>query len=294
MLRTDITPAILMARQAGTLPGRFGLVVTRLEEQRLDAEVAIEAVDACAERLPACGERPPSRRHRRGLRLHGAPARRREELHHDRAEEQLPRHGARINDAHRVREPSSSDGSTQVAVGDRVRAERAPELALFRCTQMILCVTRSAAARPARPRRPCRPPPARPRRSTSARWTMLQDLLDAVPPPLEPLDLARSTASSAACSSSRAPRSSARWLPFVTASTARLAARLDPAPLHALVLRRHAELEAAISARRWFDPWVFELDADRRTTIDDVSGAAVEPSTRGWPASRPPSSSSRR
>ena len=42
MLRTDITPAILMARQAGTLPGRFGLVVTRLEEQRLDAEVAIE------------------------------------------------------------------------------------------------------------------------------------------------------------------------------------------------------------------------------------------------------------
>ena len=27
MLRTDITPASLMARQAGTLPGRFGLVV---------------------------------------------------------------------------------------------------------------------------------------------------------------------------------------------------------------------------------------------------------------------------
>ena len=42
MLRTDITPATLMARQAGTLPGRFGLVVTRLEEQRLDAELTIE------------------------------------------------------------------------------------------------------------------------------------------------------------------------------------------------------------------------------------------------------------
>ena len=42
MLRADITPAILMARQAGTLPGRFGLVVTRLEAGRLDAEVAIE------------------------------------------------------------------------------------------------------------------------------------------------------------------------------------------------------------------------------------------------------------
>ena len=42
MLRADITPAGLHARQADTLPGRFGLVVTRLEEQRLDAEVAIQ------------------------------------------------------------------------------------------------------------------------------------------------------------------------------------------------------------------------------------------------------------
>jgi uncharacterized protein (TIGR00369 family) len=42
MLRGDITPASFQARQAETLPGRFGLVVTRLEEQRLDAEVAIQ------------------------------------------------------------------------------------------------------------------------------------------------------------------------------------------------------------------------------------------------------------
>ena len=42
MLRADITPASLHARQPGTLPGRFGLVVTRLEEKRLDAEVTIE------------------------------------------------------------------------------------------------------------------------------------------------------------------------------------------------------------------------------------------------------------
>lgn len=42
MLRTDVTPTSLMARQTDTLPGRFGLVVTRLEEQRLDAEVKIE------------------------------------------------------------------------------------------------------------------------------------------------------------------------------------------------------------------------------------------------------------
>jgi len=42
MLRAEITPASFQARQAETLPGKFGLVVTRLEEQRLDAEVAIQ------------------------------------------------------------------------------------------------------------------------------------------------------------------------------------------------------------------------------------------------------------
>ena len=42
MLRPDVTLESLHARQAGTLPGRFGLVVTRLEEERLDAEVPIE------------------------------------------------------------------------------------------------------------------------------------------------------------------------------------------------------------------------------------------------------------
>jgi uncharacterized protein (TIGR00369 family) len=42
MLRADITPASFQARQADTLPGKFGLVVTRLEEQRLEAEVAIQ------------------------------------------------------------------------------------------------------------------------------------------------------------------------------------------------------------------------------------------------------------
>ena len=42
MPRADITVASLHARQEGTLPGRFGLRVTRLEDKRLDAEVAIE------------------------------------------------------------------------------------------------------------------------------------------------------------------------------------------------------------------------------------------------------------
>jgi len=42
MLRTDVTPESLHARQFGRLPGKYGLVVTRLEEQRLDAELVIQ------------------------------------------------------------------------------------------------------------------------------------------------------------------------------------------------------------------------------------------------------------
>ena len=42
MLRADITPESLHARQVDSLPGRFGLVVTRIDEGRLDAEVTME------------------------------------------------------------------------------------------------------------------------------------------------------------------------------------------------------------------------------------------------------------
>jgi uncharacterized protein (TIGR00369 family) len=42
MPRAEITPARLHARQAGTLPGTFGLVVTRIAQGGLDAEVLIQ------------------------------------------------------------------------------------------------------------------------------------------------------------------------------------------------------------------------------------------------------------
>jgi uncharacterized protein len=38
---------------------------------------------------------------------------------------------------------------------------------------------------------------------------------------------------------------------------------IDLTPLQTLVRRRHAELGRAIAARRWFDPWVFELEPAR-------------------------------
>jgi 1,4-dihydroxy-2-naphthoyl-CoA hydrolase len=42
MPRADVTAEGLHQRQADCLPGRFGLVVTRIEEGRLDAELALQ------------------------------------------------------------------------------------------------------------------------------------------------------------------------------------------------------------------------------------------------------------
>ena len=42
MLRAEITAESLHARQADCLPGRFGVVVTRIAEGRLDAEVMLQ------------------------------------------------------------------------------------------------------------------------------------------------------------------------------------------------------------------------------------------------------------
>jgi 1,4-dihydroxy-2-naphthoyl-CoA hydrolase len=42
MLRTEMTIERLHLKQVDSLPGRFGLVVTRIEEGRLDAEVVLQ------------------------------------------------------------------------------------------------------------------------------------------------------------------------------------------------------------------------------------------------------------
>lgn len=120
-------------------------------------------------------------------------------------------------------------------------------------------------------------PPASP--TTPADVDALQALLDGVPAPLEPLDA--SVLDGYLCAVLLQPRAPApaQWLPLVTDSEGRALPRgFDAAPLHALVLRRHAELDAAIAARRWFDPWVFELDADAspsQTVYPWVAGFAL-------------------
>ena len=93
----------------------------------------------------------------------------------------------------------------------------------------------------------------------------LQALLDALPAPLQPMDV--SALDGYLCGVLLQPRrvDEALWLAPV--------ADIDggPAPagaardeMHALVRQRHAELDAAIGARQWFDPWIYQLEGDAR------------------------------
>jgi uncharacterized protein len=91
----------------------------------------------------------------------------------------------------------------------------------------------------------------------------LQDLLDQVPAPLLPLDV--SAIDGFLCGLLLQPNSvdAVRWLPCITDVEARpLPPQFGAEALHRLVRRRHAQLQRAIASRQWFDPWIFELEAD--------------------------------
>lgn len=129
---------------------------------------------------------------------------------------------------------------------------------------------------PPPPRRPT-PPAAASARPSAAEGDLslreldtLQDLLDRVPPPLEPLDT--SMVDGFLCGVLVQPTlvPASRWLPHITDIEGRaLPAGFDATRLHALVLRRHRALDAAIMRRDWFDPWVFELADDVVDESDD-------------------------
>lgn len=97
---------------------------------------------------------------------------------------------------------------------------------------------------------------------SDAEREQLEAALDALPPPLEPLDIsALDGYLVGVLLQPRAPPPDAwlRWALDVEGRPAPRSAALDAAL--ALIRRRHAELDRAIAARQWFDPWVFELDA---------------------------------
>lgn len=100
----------------------------------------------------------------------------------------------------------------------------------------------------------------------------LEALLDELPPPLEPMDL--SALDGFLVGVLLQPRAIApeRWLrhvPDLDGRTPPPGTQLEP--LRALVQRRHAELDRAIGTRQWFDPWVFELEADAQGSVPSPS-----------------------
>ncbi len=128
------------------------------------------------------------------------------------------------------------------------------------------------------PRRPLLPA------LSDAERDRLEALLDALPSRCAPPDLSALDGFLVGLLLQPQPVPESRWLAFVHDFDAGMPAPgLDLAPLHALVRRRHAELAACIDARRWFDPWVFDLEPA-------TPGAVVTPSEivlpwiAGWAA----------
>jgi uncharacterized protein len=96
---------------------------------------------------------------------------------------------------------------------------------------------------------------------SDAELAELDERLAALPAPMEPPDVCALDGFLAGVVLQRPAVPAAQWLPFVTDIEGRTAPTgIDVEPVRRLALRRHAQLDAAIAARRWFDPWVFELD----------------------------------
>ncbi len=98
---------------------------------------------------------------------------------------------------------------------------------------------------------------------TDAEIARLESLLDALPAPLQPLDV--SALDGFLCGVLLQPHRvpAGGWLTLVFDIEGRPApAGMAAQELQTLVLRRHAELERAIDRRQWFDPWIYQLEDD--------------------------------
>lgn len=109
----------------------------------------------------------------------------------------------------------------------------------------------------------------------------LESALDALPAPLEPLDLSMLDGFLAGVLLQPTPVPEAEWLRHVFDADGRpLPKGVDPAPIASLARRRHAELNRAIHGRQWFDPWVFELEDEDGDEMDPL--ATVMPWAAGF------------
>jgi uncharacterized protein len=111
----------------------------------------------------------------------------------------------------------------------------------------------------------------------------LQHALDALPEPLDPLDASMLDGHLCGVLLQPEPVPAARWMRHVLDADGRaLPAGFDARRMQSLLLRRHAELSEAIAQRRWFDPWVFELEPEAGESADE--GALVSQSAFPWVA----------
>jgi uncharacterized protein len=105
---------------------------------------------------------------------------------------------------------------------------------------------------------------------TEAELAQLQALMDGIPDTLEPLDVVMIDGYLCGVLLQPQPIPPERWLPLIPDVDGRPPpARFDLATMRSLVLRRHAELDAAIARRQWFDPWIYQLD-DEATLTETV------------------------
>ena len=122
---------------------------------------------------------------------------------------------------------------------------------------------------------------------SDAERDQLEAILDALPPPLEPLDLSALDGFLVGVLLQPRPVTRERWLRHAHDLDGRAAPPgVSLQALQALVLRRHAELERAINARQWFDPWVFELKADADDDEASLASQAVLPWVAGFSAAQ--------
>nr|WP_295083059.1 YecA family protein [uncultured Roseateles sp.] len=106
----------------------------------------------------------------------------------------------------------------------------------------------------------------------------LEDLLDRVPAPLEPLDISMLDGYLVGVLLQPKAVPAFQWGRYVLDSEGRAApAGFDSRVLMNLVKRRYQELNQAIVDRQWFDPWVFELafDEEDEEADDDANPSEV-------------------
>lgn len=104
-------------------------------------------------------------------------------------------------------------------------------------------------------------PAPRDERTTDADIGRLQTLLAEVPPPYDPPDVSALDGFLCGLLLQPEPVAPKLWRPYVADLAGRAPVlNASSAELLAIVERRHRELRAAIEGRRWFDPWVFELE----------------------------------